>query len=275
MTGINKFLPFATGGSANVVSDDAYAALAALATGYQSGVAQSQQLNKTWRQSSVMAAVLGQIIANSGVDAKDSDTVATLVANLLAAIYASPVLTGDPKAPTPLTADNDTSIATTAFVKAVVASYLTTAAAAATYAPLNSPSLTGNPLAPTPPTDDNDTSIATTAFVKSVVASYAPLSSFGSSIGGGSGYQKLPSGLIVQWGQGSTMTGVDSYQTLNFALAFPNACINVVCGTQNTNYTDDAFWICASYSNTQATFKHESNNTTPHYIQPSYVAFGY
>lgn len=32
--------------------------------------------------------------------------------------WASPTFTGDPKAPTPLTADNDTSIATTAFVKA-------------------------------------------------------------------------------------------------------------------------------------------------------------
>lgn len=37
---------------------------------------------------------------------------------------ASPTFTGDPKAPTPLTADNDTSIATTAFVKAVAGSYL-------------------------------------------------------------------------------------------------------------------------------------------------------
>jgi Collagen triple helix repeat (20 copies) len=33
----------------------------------------------------------------------------------------SPTFTGDPKAPTPLTADNDTSIATTAFVKAAIA----------------------------------------------------------------------------------------------------------------------------------------------------------
>src|SRR4029077_1643795 len=33
----------------------------------------------------------------------------------------SPTLTGDPKAPTPATADNDTSIATTAFVKAALA----------------------------------------------------------------------------------------------------------------------------------------------------------
>jgi hypothetical protein len=43
----------------------------------------------------------------------------------------SPIFTGDPQAPTPATADNDTSIATTAFVKAQ--SYLTTAVAASTY----------------------------------------------------------------------------------------------------------------------------------------------
>lgn len=35
-----------------------------------------------------------------------------------ATMFASPTFTGDPKAPTPATADNDTSIATTAFVKA-------------------------------------------------------------------------------------------------------------------------------------------------------------
>jgi len=67
---------------------------------------------------------------------------------------ASPVFTGDPRAPTPATADNDTSVATTAFVKAQG------------YAPLASPVFTGDPTAPTPATADNDTSVATTAFVK-------------------------------------------------------------------------------------------------------------
>ena len=53
---------------------------------------------------------------------------------------ASPVLTGDPRSTTPATADNDTSIATTAFVKAqgYVAS-----AALASYLPLTGGSLTG------------------------------------------------------------------------------------------------------------------------------------
>jgi len=66
----------------------------------------------------------------------------------------SPVFTGDPRAPTPPSGDNDTSIATTAFVKAQG------------YAPLASPAFTGNPTAPTAALADNDTSIATTAFVQ-------------------------------------------------------------------------------------------------------------
>jgi hypothetical protein len=48
---------------------------------------------------------------------------------------ASPTFTGDPKAPTPATADNDTSIATTAFVKAQ--GYITSATASSSYQPLD------------------------------------------------------------------------------------------------------------------------------------------
>jgi len=81
------------------------------------------------------------------------DTADALKANL-----ASPVFTGDPTAPTPATADNDTSIATTAYVKAQG------------YATLASPVFTGNPTAPTPTAGDNDTSIATTAFVTTALA---------------------------------------------------------------------------------------------------------
>jgi hypothetical protein len=54
------------------------------------------------------AALQGQISAKL-----DSATAASTYAPI-----ASPVFTGDPKAPTPATADNDTSVATTAFVKA-------------------------------------------------------------------------------------------------------------------------------------------------------------
>lgn len=75
-------------------------------------------------------------------------------------------LRGDPKAPTPALGDNDTSIATTAFVVGALGPYALSSSLSA-YAPLASPALTGNPTAPTPATADNSIQIATTAFVKS------------------------------------------------------------------------------------------------------------
>ena len=55
-------------------------------------------------------------------------TVGTLdAANLGLATLASPVLTGNPTAPTPASGDNDTSVATTAFVKTLVDSAVATA----------------------------------------------------------------------------------------------------------------------------------------------------
>jgi hypothetical protein len=128
------------------------------------------------------------------------------------ATLASPTFTGDPKAPTPATSDNDTSIATTAYVKAQ--GYLTTTLAGSTYAPIShsqaattvtfapagsiaavnvqaaiqeldgekaslaSPIFTGDPTAPTPAVDDNDTSIATTAFVQTSLGTIGLLGYF-------------------------------------------------------------------------------------------------
>ena len=99
-----------------------------------------------------------------------------------AAPLASPILTGNPTAPTPATSDNDTTVATTAFVKAVVDALVettlgddpdfaaTVAAALAAKAPLASPVFTGDPTAPTPAVGDNDTSVATTKYVRDVLA---------------------------------------------------------------------------------------------------------
>jgi hypothetical protein len=111
------------------------------------------------------------VSTDSGNQAKlGADSLIFVPIDATRAPLASPTFTGDPKAPTPATSDNDTSIATTAFVKAQ--GYVTDLSA---YAPLASPTLTGDPKAPTPLTADNDTSIATTAFVKA--QAYAPLAS--------------------------------------------------------------------------------------------------
>ncbi|WP_193727212.1 hypothetical protein [Burkholderia sp. BE17] len=88
----NNFKAFAAAAGANVMTQADYEALAALLTGFQSGTAQSQQLNKVWRQSSIMAAVLAQFIVDlTGQDAIDDGTTATLLANLKMAVQAQSV----------------------------------------------------------------------------------------------------------------------------------------------------------------------------------------
>ena len=75
----------------------------------------------------------------------------------------------------------------------------------------------------TPPQFDNDTSLATTAFVRSEIlgqgnAVYDAI--FGKSLAT-SGYQKLPSGLIIQWGA-QTNSSLGS-GTINYPIAFTTA----------------------------------------------------
>lgn len=84
----NDFLPFAVGGSANVTPQATYAANTTLTqNGFVAGIAKSPDLNKVWRQSSIMAAVLAQFIVDqSGQNAVDDGTTATLEANLISAI---------------------------------------------------------------------------------------------------------------------------------------------------------------------------------------------
>lgn len=87
----NYFLPFAAGSSANVVSDAQWAAdltsTGTDATGFVQGLASSAQINKALRQTSVWAAVLGQIIVDTlAQNATDTQSVATLEGALLAAL---------------------------------------------------------------------------------------------------------------------------------------------------------------------------------------------
>lgn len=85
----NDFLVFGGGAGANVLSQAAWAALTARTAGFSSGVAQSAQLNKAWRQSSIMAAVLAQFIADrTGLDVLDDGTTATILGNLKASAAA-------------------------------------------------------------------------------------------------------------------------------------------------------------------------------------------
>lgn len=122
------------------------------------------------------------------------------------------------------------------------------------YAPLASPALTGNPTAPTPSQFDNDTSLATTAFVRNELlglgnAVYNAL--FGRSLAS-SGYQKLPGGLIVQWGlisltpstpAGNPAFGYFGSAAVTFPIAFPSAAVSIQLTPQDSGATElSAAW---------------------------------
>lgn len=175
MAGTNEFLPFGLADGADVITQSAYSALAARTAGFSTGTAVSGQLNKVWRQSAFVASAIAQIIANNNVNAPDDGNQSTFVTNLLAALFASPAMTGSPTAPTQTAADNSTNLATTAFIATALASYTTTAALTtllAAKAPLASPILTGTPTAPTAAVGTNTNQLATMAALINALGSY-------------------------------------------------------------------------------------------------------
>ncbi|OCS50801.1 hypothetical protein BEK68_09685 [Ralstonia pickettii] len=262
----NDFLPFAYGGGANVLSQAAYAALTTLLSGgYQSGVAQSSQMNKTLRQSSIMAAVLGQFAADySGNNSTDDGTTATLEANLVAAIRSATktsVILADTGAANAYTAVNAPPLVAGTWVDGVVQQVKIAHAntGASTYAPdgltaipiygLGLQPLQGGELAL------NGTAVLMRATIAGVnsgnpiavlmecaggAQQVAPatasqhavnLGQFGASIGA-NGYQKLPNGLIVQWGAGTGSTS--GAVSVAYPIAFPSAVYSVVALDTNS-----------------------------------------
>lgn len=186
-----------------------------------------------------------------------------------AAPLASPVFTGNPTAPTPATADNDTSVATTAHVKGVIETYVidgplggdsdfaaTMADALALKAPLESPILTGNPTAPTPSPGDNDTSIATTAFVQALVGvgqDYTPVftdnAGAGFSAGAGaalSGRVSLIGTRVDFWARLVLGVGFSLGGGFGLSLPFPLAAGRQLCHVALTD-TGTASYVGAGF----------------------------
>ncbi|NDL36573.1 tail fiber protein [Photorhabdus laumondii] len=83
----NEFLTFGIAEGANVLSNEEYAALAARVNGFSAGVAKSRELNKAWRQSSIITHILADFIAKeSGKDVLDDGNIDALKSNLALAI---------------------------------------------------------------------------------------------------------------------------------------------------------------------------------------------
>lgn len=95
---------------------------------------------------------------------------------------------------------------------------------------------------------------------------------FGNSKGT-SGYQKLPNGLIIQWGVGALTKTANI--TNNFPIAFPNACLVVANAhrtTSTSTYRPMPVIKTVSYSTTSVVFRLEGGDYVP---SAPYVAIGY
>jgi len=165
---------------------------------------------------------------------KSFGTLGLLTTSAAASTYAplaSPTFTGDPKAPTPATGDNDTSIATTAFVKAqgyitssALSPYLQSATAASTYYLQTNPAgyITSAALSGYALLNGSSAFSVTGASIKSLDGSdnFAALDQGVLNFGNGS----TPSGIVIN---GSSITFADStVQTTAAVAGVPEAPID-------------------------------------------------
>nr|WP_314426913.1 phage tail protein [uncultured Erwinia sp.] len=91
---------------------------------------------------------------------------------------------------------------------------------------------------------------------------------------GNNGYQKLPSGLIIQYGYGSCGgVGMDSGVQNNFPKAFPSKCVSVVLS--HVGHNPGSAGILSAYSVSNNGFKGMSSTaTTQNTVTCSYIALG-
>lgn len=239
---INQILPFGSAAGANVLDPQDYENLNARNGGFASGVAHSREVNTPLRQASFVAAALAQyIVEHAGLDVLDDGDVPALVRKLVAALAASPAFTGMPTSPTPPVGDHSERLATTAFVDAAIdgrqatvdqrgVAKLATAAMAAGLA--------------------NDETIVTPRKLADAFSSSNQLRAE-------NGLQKLPGGLILQWGRATATAAVGGVVT--FQLPFPSAVFNVQATAINSDTTGEGVEIL-SFSRLSFGFAHLSNN---------------
>ncbi len=184
----------------------------------------------------------------------------------------NPTFTGEPKAPTPAAGNNTTRIATTAFVQAAITALINGApdtldtlkeiAAAINNDPKFSTTI-NNALSGKQPLDETLTHLSGKdvagllaylglgeAAKRNVGTGANQIPDMGSFMLSASvpGYQKLPSGLIIQWGPIDVpLTSQDT--VTYFPIAFPNRCLRVFATQDYTPGSANVGYIaCAGYN---------------------------
>ena len=88
------------------------------------------------------------------------------------------------------------------------------------------------------------------------------------------GFQVLPGGLIVQWGQSSPING-DAIVTVTFPTAFPNSCFTVVATVVNSSAGIDNGTAVISFNTTQTVLARTFISGTSTETNPiNWIAFG-
>ncbi|EEZ0219066.1 phage tail protein [Escherichia coli] len=184
----------------------------------------------------------------------------------------NPTFTGEPKAPTPAAGNNTTRIATTEFVQAAITALINGApatldtlkeiAAAINNDPKFSTTI-NNALSGKQPLDETLTHLsgkdvagllaylglgeAAKRNVGTGANQIPDMGSFTLSVSG-TGYQKLPSGFILQWGSIGA-PGIAQDVVTHFPIAFPNRCLRVLVSQDYTPDSGDVGYIaCAGFS---------------------------
>ena len=252
MAGSNDFLPFSNAAGANVVGQAAYASDPSTPVGFASGVATSSKLNKVWRQSSLMAAALGQLVADVGLNATDDGVAVNLERQLALAVDLARYGLDAGAA----------NVCVVAYLPAVLALVDGMVLRFKAAAPNNAATtLNVNGLGAVAVVGGNHSALQGGEIVasgdvwvqyNSTLTAWVLLDSTGGAIQAAigtksnhavnlgqfsktlaaSGYQALPSGLIIQWCTGSAVVGGSNFP---FATPFPNALLNVVASVNPNN----------------------------------------
>ena len=211
----NDFKPFATGAGANVMSQADWEALPALLSGFTAGKASSAQVNKAIRQAAFIAAALAQYTANkSGLDVLDDGDVSEFITKMTTAFgkdfqaldatltALAGLATGANKLPYFTGTDTAAQTDLTQIGRDVIGQ--TTVANLLTYLGLKT---------------------AAQRDVGTGSNQIPDMSSFTSSLAT-TGWQKLPGGFVLQWGQAST--NASSLVAVPFPIPFPKNVFQIV-----------------------------------------------
>ena len=77
------------------------------------------------------------------------------------------------------------------------------------------------------------------------------------------GYQKLPSGLIMQWGVSDRTDARQEEEEITFPIEFPNSCLNIIgIPDYSTSENGGMSLYIKSFTTTTATFQYDSDNVT-------------